>query len=174
MKKSDIQFHSDSYRAAHPALNVKCHSFPSGDDVTAHFKCEPEDGERAAGFAWDHACEMFWEQIQELAEFHLGSGVEAYGEGRCSGWLVVHNLPDVETWDAVRVSAWGRFALDVKKDIAFRVSSEAVFEDIEANAWYKPHAEKFNFINRADGPPVCIADLKADAIAAGFGAVVRD
>ena len=58
-------------------------------------------------------------------------------------------------------------------EIAWLCSAEKVFEDIAANEWAKPGAELYNFIDTKDGKTQCIADLKAEAISAGFAPVVR-
>lgn len=53
------------------------------------------------------------------------------------------------------------------------LETATVEEDILANDWLKPLSERYNFIDRKDGTTACIADLKAQAIAQGFGSVVR-
>ena len=174
MKKSEIQFHSAGFgRQSHPAVKVKCYNFARGLDVAAEFKCDEATAERALEFAWKSECEDFWEQAQELAEYNLGPGVTIYSEGRSSGWLVVHGLPDVETWDAIAVNRWFRFVRGVEADIAYRTSATNVREAIAANRWAEPDAEAYNFVYTADGQTLCIADLKAKAREAGFGPVVR-
>lgn len=35
--------------------------------------------------------------------------VQVYSDGRSGGWLVVHGLPDVETWDAIALGQWAKF-----------------------------------------------------------------
>lgn len=71
------------------------------------------------------------------------------------------------------VSRWSRFASAVTKDIEYRSSLEQVCESIEANEWQKDGSELYNFIDRKDGAVVCIADMKREAIAAGFGPVIK-
>lgn len=49
-----------------------------------------------------------------------------YQAGRQSGWLLIDGLPDVETWDAIAVSAWGRivaFARLLVEDIPYHIAS---------------------------------------------------
>ena len=168
MKKSEIQFHSER-GLAHPAVNVKRFSWPTAAAIAAKLQCTEEQAQRASEFAWEAACEGFWECIQETAAHYLGQGVKAYSEGRSSGWLVVHGLPETGRWDAIQLGKWSRFAQAVQQDIDWRASLDQVCETIEANQWHKDGAEKYNFI----GDGVCIADLKQKAVAAGLGAVVR-
>ena len=35
--------------------------------------------------------------------------VKVYSDGRSGGWLVVHGLPDVESWDAIDLGRWAKF-----------------------------------------------------------------
>ena len=170
MKKSQIQFHSDGFgRPAHPAVNVKCRHWPRASDIASRLSCTEGQADKASQFAYESACENFWEQIQDTAEYYLGKSVKVYSEGRSSGWLVIHDLPDVDGWDALRVSAWDRFAKAVAADIAYRCQLDTVCESIEANQWHKDGAELYNFV----GDGVCIADMKQQAIAAGFAPVIR-
>jgi hypothetical protein len=172
--KSQIQTHSDGFgRSSNPAINVKCRNFPCASDVSAKFKCSKETASKAIDFAYECACANFWEQVQEQADYHLGSGYKVYSEGRCSGWLVVHGMPDLESWDAIACAKWWRFEKVILGDIAYRCDVENVMTEIESNEWHKDGAEKYNFIDRKDGSTACIADLKAQAIAAGFACVVR-
>ncbi len=59
---------------------------------------------------WDVACSDGWESLDMEAERIFGRGVKVYQEGRSGGWAVVHGLDDVESWDAIAVSRWSRFA----------------------------------------------------------------
>jgi hypothetical protein len=175
MKKEQIETHSDGYgRSSHPAVNVKVRNFPSAYQVAEHFQCSEETAAKALEYAFESAQQNFWESAEELARHYLKqSGLEVYSEGRSGGWLVVHGLPDIESWDAIMVSRWSRFADAVAREVAYLCSEEQVFESIEANQWGKDGAEAYNFIDNADGSPVCIADLKQQATAAGFAAVIR-
>lgn len=186
MKKSDVKTHSEMYRPAYPAVNVKYYGTFPRRELAEYFGVSENAPEmnRALEFAWESACEQFWESAQDVANFALLGQAEAerlagkpgpyevYSEGRSGGWLVVHGLPDIESWDAVMLGRWAKFAKLIRQDVEHRTSFESIRDDIEANEWLKPHAEKYNFIER-DGKTECIADLKARAIEAGFGPVVR-
>jgi hypothetical protein len=171
-RKEDIEFHSDR-GPAHPAINVKVRSWVSPTRTAEHFKCSEDVAEKALRFAFETAQESFWEDARELAAHYLGGGLKVYSEGRSNGWLVVHGLPPVESWDALRVSRWGNFSRAIARDIAYRTKEETMWESIDANQWAKDGAEAFNFVDGEDGKPVCIADLKQQAKEAGFGPVVR-
>lgn len=175
MKKSDIETHSDGCgRRSHPALNVKVNKFGLYDYELAALKgCTERDAERALQFAFESAQQIFWEDAQRLAREVFGQHVKVYSEGRCGGWLVVHGLPELDSWDAVAVGKWSRLARLIAADIKWRCSRDNVLENIEANEWCKAGAELYNFVDKADGSHACIADLKAEAKAAGFAAVVR-
>lgn len=170
MKKADVEFHSDR-GAARPAINVKCHAFGRGLTADA-LNCDDRTFEQACQFAFKQASERFWEDVQAEAQ-ELFPGCKVYGEGRQGGWLVVHGLPDVETWDAIMLGKWARLARWCEREIAYLSGADAVREDIEANRWNEPGAEGYNFVDKRDGQTVCLSELKAQAIAAGFGAVIR-
>jgi hypothetical protein len=61
--------------------------------------------------------------------------VKVYSKGRSSGWLTVHGLPPVESWDAVDLARWRRFEREVESDVEYRTSAEYTLEAIEANGW---------------------------------------
>ena len=175
MKKSDIETRSDNrgYPPYYPTINVKVYKL--GLDtaaLVAKYGCDDATAERALQFAFESQQQQFWEQAEELAQSVFGSHVKVYSSGRSGGWLIVHNLPDLETWDAVAVGRWARFAKRVRDDIAWRTSAETLGDDIDANEWCKVGAEAYNFVETENGPR-CIADLKAEARAAGFGPVIR-
>lgn len=173
MKKSDIEYHSDGFgRRSRPAINVKCRNWPQAHKIAEKLGCTEAQAEHASELAWQSACQSFWDDAQDLADHYLKDG-RVYSEGRCAGWLVVDGLGDVESWDAIMVSRWARFAKSVADDIKYRSSLEQVCESIEANEWHKDGSELYNFVERKDGIVACIADMKRDAIAAGFGPVVR-
>lgn len=161
-RKSDVDFHGEYMRSAHPAVNVRCRNFPDADDIAKRFGCSQKVAEKAGQFAWDGACRTFWDywsDVENIKEY-FGSGVEAFSEGRSEGWLVVSGLPEWESWDAVMLSKWRRFELDVLADVKYRSSEEVVFDDIDANRWAEEGAEEFNFLD-AHGKTVCMVDLNA-------------
>lgn len=168
MKKSDIET-----RRGLPALNVKCYDFAHGLDVPKTFGCTEKQAERALEFAWETACEDFWRDLPEYARDILSPRADVFSDGRSGGWLVVKGLPPVESWDAVLCSKWAKFARLARSELRYLASAENVREQIESNEWHKTGAELYNFVDRADGSTVCLADLKAEARAAGFSDVVR-
>ena len=189
MKKSDVETRSGPYGGdpRGPCLNVKCYGNWPRRELARHFGIDYNAPEldTALEYAWESACEQFWEQAQDVANYALEGAERAeklngkpgrytvYSAGRSGGWLVVEGLPDLETWDAIMLGRWAKFAKTIAADIAYRLGFDALRDDIEANEWLKPGAEKLNFVERKDGTTACIADLKAGAIAAGFGPAVR-
>ena len=175
MKKSDIETRRErGYgRDPLPALNVKVYNCgPTASAVAKRFGCDESTAEKALQYAFESAQECFWEGAEELAREIFGAHVKVYSAGRSGGWLVVDNLEPVASWDAIAVGKWARFARLIAQDIAWRCADEQVFGDIDANEWAKPGAELYNFVDTAAGPK-CIADLKSEARAAGFGPVIR-
>jgi hypothetical protein len=171
--KADIEVHSEHYSHAHPALNVKAYHFPHTTQVEDTFKCSEAVAEKALQFAWDSAQERFWEDVDDLAHEKLdkafGSSFKVYSEGRSGGWLTVHELPDVDTWDAIKVSAWDRFGRAVKAFVDDLCLWENVKGDIVANRWAEEGEQAYNFIELADGSSVCQVDLRADVNAYSKG-----
>lgn len=168
-RKDDIETHSDR-GPARPAVNVKSYRQNwTTDTIEAHFDCEESVAEKAAEYAFTMACEVFWEDVQEAADHHLGAGYKVWQEGRSGGWLVVDGLPDIDSWDAILVSKWGRFEKSVRAEVDYRLSWDVIREDIEANEWAKPYAEQYNFIDTPKGT-VCVADIEAAAAKAAQAA----
>lgn len=156
MKKTDIQTHRDGFgRKSRPAVNVKVYSFPTVADVQERFPaCDDATAEKALECAFENSCSSFWECVQDTAEHYLSKrfgNVKVYSEGRSGGWLVVEGASDIESWNALDVSAWGNFARAINSDVQYRTSKEYVLEDIEANEYYKPLSDRFNFIDAKDG-----------------------
>ena len=172
--KEDVRFHGEYMQRSHPAVNIKIHGygFPGTDEVVERFGCTEKQAEKALGFAFDSAVVDFWDQAQEVAHEVFGKEAEAYAEGRSGGWLVVHNLPDVESWDAIRLSTWRGFEKQILSIVKDLTSPAVVLDNIEANQWWKEGSEQYNFSDTKEGT-ISIPDMKAKAIAAGFGAVVR-
>lgn len=173
-RKSDVETHGVGFSSrAWPALNVKAYHFgPDESDVMARYGCDSKTAEKALRFAWESAVERFWESAtQYVAE--IFPGVKCYSEGRSGGWLIAHGLEDPEEWDAVTLAKWRKLARMIDSELAWLCDPANVHEDIAANQWAKPGAELYNFIDGADGETHCIADMKAEAAAAGFAPVVR-
>lgn len=171
MRKSDIETRYEYGRRV-PAVNVKVYNVPSTNVVIERFGCDEKTAEQALSYSHDSQQQIFWEDIHAVVLDIFGSHAKAYSAGRSGGWLVVNGLPDIESWDAIAVGRWAKLCKYCRDEIAYRTSAEAMLEDIEANQWAKPFAEQYNFVDTATGPK-CIADLKAEAISAGFGPVVR-
>lgn len=90
---------------------------------------------------WEWACESGWEDAQSSAEDIFGKRAKVYSDGRSGGWLVVHGLPPVESWDAIMLGKWSRYAARAReavKGLAYSVAWNAYthgFEpDVEAMA----------------------------------------
>jgi hypothetical protein len=173
--REDIETHSEHYGKARPAVNVKVYRFPGLYKIMDKFECEEAEASRAGEYAFESACELFWNECaQDVADDVFGDErVKVYSEGRSGGWLVVDGLSSVESWDLMMINKWHSFETKIKKEIAFRTSEEMIFEDIAANEWCKPMAEKYNFYQKENGENVCIADMKAEAIAKGYAPIVR-
>ncbi len=123
--RSDVQVHSDGFRGAPPAVNVKvydsledgwrkatgpggcCDQFDPGfsvDWIRAHVSEEAID----ARF-W-LVCDDSFELVQMDAEEILGVRAEqVWQEGRSGGWVVVGGLPELEDWDAIQLGKWRKF-----------------------------------------------------------------
>jgi len=168
--KADIQFHRDNpARHSHPAVNVKVRRFPTVSMVQEEWPgTDEKTAEKALEFVLENACDLFWEDYTDAENFSFYfpnyPNIKVYSEGRSSGWLVVHGLPEVSEWDAILVSAWGRFVQSIEKDITYRCSWEAVKEGIEANAYYKPLSTRFNHCD-TDSGTVLLPDARADVLA---------
>lgn len=135
MKKTEIKFHSDGYRPGNPAINVKVYNFPRVAQVTEYFRCCEDTAQEALNFAFESLQETFWDSVPEMVSHHLSPHATGYSEGRQGGWLVVHNLANVDCWDGLRVSRWGNLCRCVEREIASLCSWESVQGIIEANDW---------------------------------------
>lgn len=160
MKKSDVVFHSaDNWRTKNPAINVKVYNLPTTEQIVERFKCSAKDADRALKFAFETAQQTFWGDIESEAQEIFGEHVRTFSEGRSSGWLTIHGLPEIEEWDATLLSKWNKFAKLVAENIAHLTSSETIIEDIEANRWTEPMSEKYNFYTTKTEKTVCIAEI---------------
>ena len=172
MKKSDVKLHGDFLRQGYPAVNIKVYRMDwSNDTIEKQFECDSATAEQAGQFAFESAQEQFWETMPEVAKEVFGT-VKVYSGGRSGGWLEVHGLPDVETWDAIQLGKWAKFERMVNGEVKYLTSWARIKESIKSNQWHKPGSEAYNFIDR-NGETVCIADLKQQAVKAGYGPVVR-
>lgn len=124
MRKDDVTFHAEMWRTARPAVNVKVWARVDSEEAIGaarredssldpRFEAWYREGLERESFAesyWSFAIETGWEYLQSLAEDVFGPGVNVYSEGRSGGWAVVDGLPDFESWDAVMLGRWARFA----------------------------------------------------------------
>lgn len=135
MRKSDVEFHSDGYgyRQSRPAVNVKIPYRSLESLLPLELGSVSSDGGKTwevvrsdaaytaewieanvsddAMAEWEQfAAESAWESLQGEAIDIWGEGVKVYSEGRSGGWAVVDGIPDYDTWDAIELSRWARFA----------------------------------------------------------------
>lgn len=149
--KADIEMHADHYHAR-PAVNIKVYSdwckVPVGpgtefdDPGFTHDWIEAlSDDERES--AWQFACESNFEVLEEDAKAIFGSHVKCYTEGRSGGWAVVHGIDDdVESWDAIAVGKWGRFATIARAladDVPYQFVSSLYINNFE---WEREQREQ--------------------------------
>lgn len=171
--KESVEFHSEHYRPAHPAVNVKVHKFVSSSKIAEHFKCSEELAEKALEFCFESACQQFWEDAPEHAESIFGKHVEVHSEGRSGGWLIVEGLKSFDEWNAIDLAKWRKFENECKAAVKDLTSFAWCIDIIDANNWCQVGAERYNFIDTKDGKTVCISELKQKAVDAGFEPVIR-
>jgi hypothetical protein len=128
------------YQQAHPAVNVKTYSIGwTAEKIAEYFKCSDRTAENASEWVWESACEEFWRywgtDVDLTSYFPDHTGLEVFSEGRSSGWLVVHGLPELEDWDTALAAHWANFAEDVMSDVKYRRTWDYARETIEANGW---------------------------------------
>lgn len=126
MKKADVGTHRVGYGITSlPAVNVKVYRYPSqltdqewadatdlaGDEL-ARFREWAEEwfDTEQSWWTFDTACESEREYLADWAPEILGRDAEVHYEGRQGGWAVVDGLPDVESWDAIALGRWAKFA----------------------------------------------------------------
>lgn len=161
--KDDVQRHTSGYYGyRYPAVNVKVWHFVSSDKIADKFGCSEDTALKAAEYAFNAACETFWQEVQDTAEECFGRGVKAYSAGHSGGWLIIQGLTDVEEWDAVMLAKWRHFEKIIKADVSYRTSEDVILEDIEANRWAEDGAEAYNYVEFKDGHSECIVDLKRE------------
>lgn len=138
-RKSDVQFHSDGYRAAHPAVNIKVKNpylWEHVDKAKKEFECSEETAEKTLNWAFDSGCEQFWDWAQQQADELFGPCIKVWQEGRSGGWLIVEGLPRWDDWDAIDLMYWYRFQKRIKEAVKFYSSWEYLKETIEGNPWW--------------------------------------
>jgi len=160
--KDRVTFHEEGYYGpGYPAVNVKVYGRTvTIDEVVERFGCSEKTAEQALEYWWEFACQRFWEEVPEMAEYRLGTGLKVYSAGRSDGWAVVHNLPPIESWDAVLLHKWALFERDCHREIEYLCSRDYVFDEISANRWAEEGAEAYNFYEDSNRQDHCIVDLK--------------
>ncbi len=123
-RKSDVTFHD-----GHPAVNVKVPYLSysewdnlawqvAGDEdvIPEHFIDAMNEWreENDTDWIWETACESGWDQLQydvgEIWPIRQYGKLQVYAEGRSDGWAVVDGLDDFESWDAIELARWAKFA----------------------------------------------------------------
>ena len=143
MKKSEMKFHGVGYGSSIvPAVNVKVDRFDPDLSEFPGMTREYIQGADSDGGWFNLACGDGFEWLQEEAIRIFGPGVKVYSEGRNGGWAIVDGLPDFESWDAIQVSRWARFAR-VARGIADAVP-EVMADLIYHNKFLPERAEEGN------------------------------
>lgn len=154
-KKSDVEFHSYLPYGGPPilpAVNVK--NYQSVQDVKLPIDLGrySDDGgqtwqtavthpgytyewvenylsEDFDNISWAWACELAWEDLQDTANYIFTENVRVEAVGRSGGWAVVHGLKDFESWNAIDLSRWARFAkcARLNTDDLMRVCLENIY-----------------------------------------------
>lgn len=176
MKKDEIETYREMGRERMPSINVKCRRF-APNLTKERLNCDGDVFDQAMTYAFEAAQERFWEETQDLAEHHFShlrraGEIKVYSAGRNSGHLIVGGLPPVDEWNAIEVSAWGRFCRSIQDCIEYHCNSEMIIEDVLENRWNEKGARFGNLIYTESGV-VTYPEMVAKAIAAGFGPVVR-
>jgi len=155
MRKDDIQYHGIGYGGEMvPAVNVKV-NLPWSEDGWVKAMAAGECGDMPLSFlikqverddSWElfgFACESEWEYLQGWAEeIWEGYPVRVEAEGRSGGWAVVRGLPDAESWDAIMVGKWAKFAKvarAIADDIPTQMATLVAF-----NRWEWEKAQKWD------------------------------
>ena len=125
-----------------PHVNVKVRR--GLEDVRFEGDCEIPDGltvewiraniseDELNDLFWQ-TCQNEWEMLQQDAEEIFGDGVEVNAGGRSGGWACVTGLEDIESWDAVMLAKWKKFAR-YAGEYAKGIPEQMVYS-IAANEW---------------------------------------
>lgn len=124
----------------YPALNVKRYQSPewSASRINEHFKCGEDRAEKVAAIVYECCVEDFWRDSTAAAlssAFGEHHGLEVFSAGRMGGTLIVEGLPPVESWDAVTLGRWRKFASLIKSEIEYMETWDFGRDMIEANEW---------------------------------------
>lgn len=179
MRKTEVGQYREHGMQRLPSINVKIGHRQFAPNLTKELlNCDDDIFEKATTYAFETVQERFWKEAQDIAEHHFAhlhraGKVKVYSAGRSGGHLIVDGLPPVEEWNAIEVSAWGRFCNEVQDNIAYHCQSDTILENILSNRWNEEGAEPYNFIEGEYGKIICKSAMKAEARAAGFGPVIR-
>jgi hypothetical protein len=122
VKKADVKLSYHTGTRGLPVVNVKLYSLDLVKVAAQHtdefsdplFPAWLRENLGDGGMqdsAYQSALEDGWRNLQDEAHEIFGRAyATVYSAGRSGGWAVVKGLPDVETWDAVMVGRWARFA----------------------------------------------------------------
>ena len=130
MKKSDVEISYHQGTSGSPMINVKVHRFDPTEEEWAYLEAEfpgfrawlqviedtdPIYHEELLNDSFTWAQEGAWEMVQDDADEIFGVSympdlIRVYSAGRSGGWCVVEGLPDVESWDAIALARWAKFA----------------------------------------------------------------
>lgn len=135
MTKDRISFHCEPNGRRFPAVNVRVYIICSSSlNYESIYKISDKESQAINDYVWEANCSMFWDCCaQEIANEILPSGCKIYSEGRSSGWLVVHGLPDYEDWDEAMFSTWDKFEKAIHARIKDLFSLESIKELVNVN-----------------------------------------
>lgn len=112
MRKSDVVIRCEHGRE-YPAVNVKVYTdlpCPMPEEFAPMTRAWVDAHEIDFQTCWEWAAQDGFERAEYAAAEFFGAQVEVYSSGRSAGWLIVSGLPEVESWDAIMLGRWGRFA----------------------------------------------------------------
>ena len=140
--KQDVQLHNARmHDPLTPAVNIKAYNLPGLYAImdAAGIPAEEErEAEERLNTAFEGICESFHEEwcdpatAREYFPQHRFGSVRIYSAGRSGGWLEVHGLPALESWDAVDLAYWRRFETNVLRDVKYRTSLEYILDEMQA------------------------------------------
>ena len=123
MKKADVEVSYHQGTRGLPMVNVKLnfgfdlegvaaqHTDEFSDPLFPAWLAEQTKGAaRNTDAAYESALEVGWMHLSDDAVNVFGDRTKVYSVGRSGGWCVVEGLPPVETWDALLLGKWTRFA----------------------------------------------------------------
>lgn len=143
--KADVQTSYHSGTEHMPMVNVKIYAGmhdldwetididrdPEHADFDLHWVNEHVSEEQQSQW-WYHACEHGYEQAETDAQEIFGEHVKVWSAGRMGGWVVVDKLPEIESWDALMLAKWKRFAnfARAEADDTPRMTAELIYHNV--------------------------------------------